>query len=204
MLALLLGLSAGRAQAQTVGTENLGANQVTLKLTSATTGTGAFTMLPGSGATCGTAAQIVAGQNSSSTAVPHGSLALVSGTAGNYTVRNLLGGTTYTVCFTPDGTTTPVNNNITTSAATVYTSPVWSDVGSAGFSTGQAFNTTMAFSPDGTPYLVYVDGGNSDKATVMRYNGTAWELVGSAGFSEGAAQYTSLAFSPDGTPYVGY
>ncbi len=51
---------------------------------------------------------------------------------------------------------------------------------------------------------LYLDYGNSYKATVMKYNGSAWVLVGSAGFSAGRADYTNLVFAPDGTPYVAY
>jgi len=52
--------------------------------------------------------------------------------------------------------------------------------------------------------VAYEDGGNSDKATVMRYNGTGWETVGLAGFSAGSPYYISLALDGGGTPYVAY
>jgi hypothetical protein len=81
---------------------------------------------------------------------------------------------------------------------------VWVTVGSAGFSADVAAYTSLAFAPNGTPYLAYQDSGYSNKATVMQFNGTAWVPVGSAGFSAGKAQYTSLAFAPEGTPYVAY
>ncbi|MFG5775617.1 putative Ig domain-containing protein [Comamonas sp. J-3] len=82
----------------------------------------------------------------------------------------------------------------------------WEAVGSAGFSAGDAYYTSLAFGPDGKPYVAYRDGGTGGKATVMRLNaaGTAWEAVGSAGFSAGDANFTSLAFGPDGKPYVVY
>ncbi|WP_348270073.1 Ig-like domain repeat protein [Edaphobacter paludis] len=207
MLTSLLGLGTVCAGAQTtgtIGTANLGANQVTLNLASSAAGEGYFTILPGSSATCGTAAQTASGEDSTSTVVLHGSLALVANTAGQYTVRNLTGSTAYTACFTPDGTVTPVSASFTTAAAQAYASPAWSTVGSADFSASTANFASLAFSPDGTPYVAYEDYGNSGKATVMRYNGTAWEAVGSAGFSAGTANFLSLAFSPDGTPYVAY
>ncbi|HZL27849.1 MAG TPA: IPT/TIG domain-containing protein [Acidobacteriaceae bacterium] len=43
----------------------------------------------------------------------------------------------------------------------------WVTVGSAGFSAGEADHTSLAFSPNGTPYVAYEDYGNSYKATVM-------------------------------------
>ena len=80
----------------------------------------------------------------------------------------------------------------------------WENVGSAGFSAGEAGYTSIAIDSSGKPYVVYKDGGNSDKATVKKYNGTSWETVGSAGFSAGAAQYTNIAIDSSGTPYVVY
>ncbi len=84
------------------------------------------------------------------------------------------------------------------SAATV----AWKTVGSAGFSAGQAAFTSL-YVYNGTPYVAYDDWGNSNKATVMKYNGSAWETVGSAGFSAGEANDTSLSVH-NGTPYVAY
>ena len=49
--------------------------------------------------------------------------------------------------------------------------PDWDVVGSAGFSAGPVCYTSLAFAPDGTPYVAYQDEGNGGKATVMRYNG---------------------------------
>jgi len=85
-------------------------------------------------------------------------------------------------------------------------SGAWEPVGSAGFSAGTAYFTSLAFGPGGAPTVAYQDDGNGDKATVMRYNSAsgAWEPVGSAGFSADSALYTSLAFAPDGAPTVAY
>jgi hypothetical protein len=85
-----------------------------------------------------------------------------------------------------------------------YDGSAWVAVGSAGFTTGGGVAyTSLAFSPNGTPYLAYAEA-SSYKATVMQYNGSAWVVVGSAGFSAGTSFYTSLVFSPDGTPYLAY
>jgi uncharacterized repeat protein (TIGR02543 family) len=51
-----------------------------------------------------------------------------------------------------------------------YNGSEWKTVGSAGFSAGDAWFTSM-YVYDGTPYVAYMDLGNSDKATVMRYLG---------------------------------
>ncbi|WP_028601705.1 IPTL-CTERM sorting domain-containing protein [Ottowia thiooxydans] len=82
----------------------------------------------------------------------------------------------------------------------------WEAVGGAGFSAGGALYTSLAFGPDGKPYVAYLDKANGDKASVMLFNslGTAWEAVGAAGFSMGVVQFTSLAFGPEGKPYVAY
>lgn len=84
----------------------------------------------------------------------------------------------------------------------------WVNVGNAGFSAGEAAYTCIAFSPSdyylGIPFIAFEDYGNSQKATVMKFNGTNWVNVGNAGFSAGYALYTSLAISPYGEPYVAY
>ncbi|WP_169458036.1 hypothetical protein [Ottowia thiooxydans] len=82
----------------------------------------------------------------------------------------------------------------------------WEAVGGAGFSAGATSNTSLAFGPDGKPYVAYTDIANGYKASMMRLTsaGTAWETVGGAGFSADEATYTSLAFGPDGKPYVGF
>lgn len=83
---------------------------------------------------------------------------------------------------------------------------VWEPVGNTGFSEGGAASTSLAFGPDGTPYVSYKDSANGRKATVMRLNaaGTTWEPVGAAGFSAGVVDGLSLVIGPDGMPYVAY
>ncbi|MGG1633008.1 hypothetical protein [Paenibacillus sp. NRS-1760] len=82
---------------------------------------------------------------------------------------------------------------------------VWQEVGNTGFSEGRVDYTSL-YVYNGTPYVAYMDGENSDKATVKKYDNVRsdWVMVGSAGFSEGRADYLSLYIAVDGTPYVAY
>lgn len=79
----------------------------------------------------------------------------------------------------------------------------WDLVGSAGFSADYADDISLAIYGT-TPYVAYTDGGNDDKATVMRFTGGSWQVVGTAGFSADYAEYLSLTFDNTGTPYVAY
>ncbi|NMB41991.1 MAG: T9SS type A sorting domain-containing protein, partial [Firmicutes bacterium] len=80
----------------------------------------------------------------------------------------------------------------------------WVNVGTPGFSEGDTYYTSLAFSPSGEPYVVYMDWANSFKATVMKFDGSNWVNVGIAGFSEFGVEFTSIAFGPNGEPYVAY
>ena len=44
----------------------------------------------------------------------------------------------------------------------------WENVGTPGFSAGYAYYTSIVTTSDGTPYVAYTDGANSDKVTVMK------------------------------------
>lgn len=80
----------------------------------------------------------------------------------------------------------------------------WENVGSAGFSTGNAAYTNIVFNPStNEPYVVFEN--SSQKAQVMKFNGTLWETVGNAGFSQGSVLHTSIVFNPSTyEPYVIY
>jgi len=198
-------LSAPAMLAQTITLSNLGANQITLNLTSTTTSTGYFTIVTGS-ASCGSAAQTESGESSNAAAAYRiGSLALTANVASAYTVGSLVASTAFTACFTPDGTTAPVTQSFTTNPANVLTSAAWETSGDLlDVSANAAYYESLAFSPNGTPYVAYQDVANSSKVTVKEFDGTSWVTVGNAGFSAGEAIDISLAFSPSGTPYVAY
>jgi hypothetical protein len=46
----------------------------------------------------------------------------------------------------------------------------WVNVGNAGFSEGTAAWTSLAFSPNGEPYIAFQDNVDSNRATVMKYD----------------------------------
>uniref|UniRef100_UPI0025BED8A4 hypothetical protein n=1 Tax=Ignavibacterium sp. TaxID=2651167 RepID=UPI0025BED8A4 len=50
----------------------------------------------------------------------------------------------------------------------------WWNVGTAGFSAGEASYISIAIDGSGTPYVAYRDGRDSSKATVKKYNGSSW------------------------------
>ena len=78
----------------------------------------------------------------------------------------------------------------------------WQYLGQPTFSTGSVAYTSIAIDATGTPYVVYQDYGNSNKATVMKYDGSSWVNVGSPGFSAGKADYISIAIDATGTSFL--
>ncbi len=121
---------------------------------------------------------------------------------------NYCGGNTPTFTATPTITSTPTNTSTPTATATLNVHNPhgnWNNVGSAGFSAGQAEYTSLAFDTDGNPYVAFRDDANGTKATVMEYSNGSWANYGSAGFSAAWVQYTSLVFNISGTaPYLAY
>ncbi|MGN6566628.1 MAG: hypothetical protein ACTHJ0_01680, partial [Flavipsychrobacter sp.] len=49
----------------------------------------------------------------------------------------------------------------------------WDSVGNQGFSSGVVNYTSIAVNRSGTPYVAFIDGNVSYKATVMSYNGSS-------------------------------
>src|SRR5690606_9659060 len=88
--------------------------------------------------------------------------------------------------------------------ATVTVNAQWQTVGTAGFSESSAQFTSLAFNSDNEPFVAYQDAGNSNKATVMKFDGSNWVTVGTAGFSAGDVFWNSLAFNSDNEPFIAY
>ena len=90
-------------------------------------------------------------------------------------------------------------------AAMKYDGSSWVNVGSSsGFSAGIAYWPSIAIDRVGTPYVSYVDYGNSQKATVMKYYGGSWTNVGNAGFSNRQSGPIAISIDSGGYPYVFY
>ena len=189
-----------------LSTANIGSNMATLVMQSNESGTGFFTLLTGSNPVCGNSGQVKAGKTASDEVAPYfGSLPLTA--TSSYTLRNLSQSTDYKACIAADGSTdnsASESLSFTTTAAKAFTFPGWAAVGTAGFSTSQAHFTSLAFAPDGTPYVAYVDANDGYKISVMNYNGSIWNLAGTAGFAVGSAKPVSLVFAPDGTPHLSF
>jgi len=84
------------------------------------------------------------------------------------------------------------------------TAAQWQNIGSAGFSAGQASEISLAFDNNNTPYIAFKDANSSNKLTVMKYNGSSWVTVGSAGITSTAVTRVSLEIDGNNIPYVAY
>ncbi len=82
----------------------------------------------------------------------------------------------------------------------------WVNVGPAGFTPSSVKHTSLAFYPNGDPYVAFADLSQGDKASVMKYTiADGWQYEGSPGFSPDIAGFTCLVFQPvTNTPYVAF
>ncbi|WNJ20098.1 Omp28-related outer membrane protein [Pontibacter sp. G13] len=68
---------------------------------------------------------------------------------------------------------------------------------------GNGGNPEMAFAPDGTLYIVYVDWSSNYSGMCKSYNGISWNTVGNGSFSNGTrTSLPQVEIAPDGTPYI--
>ena len=86
-----------------------------------------------------------------------------------------------------------------------FNGSAWVNVGSPGFSAGEANYQSLAFY-DNIPYVAYQDNSDVFKTAVMKFEGGVWIPVGTpTGFSSGVSYDQSLAIDQnDGTPYVAF
>ncbi|MBK8478625.1 MAG: hypothetical protein IPL39_20795 [Opitutaceae bacterium] len=190
-------------------TSNLGAGQVTLALKSSAAGTGYFTLLEGSAPKLGTGAQTKAGKDGNGAAAARfGSLKLAANTAAGYTLGNLKAGTAYTICFTADdGATlqpTVATVGFATNASVNLEGAPWAVAGDRLTPGSNPGYTSVAFAPDGTPYVAFQNDSSDYRATVKQLVGGKWTQVGNADFSVSTASFLVLAFAPNGIPHVAY
>jgi hypothetical protein len=80
----------------------------------------------------------------------------------------------------------------------------WSYLGTPGFSTGEAFYTSIKVSSTGTPYVAFKDYTNGGRASVMRWNGSSWQYVGQPGFTTGSVGEIAFAVSNENVPYLAF
>jgi hypothetical protein len=80
-----------------------------------------------------------------------------------------------------------------------YVSGAWDYLGGfsgAGGSTSHVANYTSLVFNGATPYVAYMDLGNSAADNVMEWNGASWIPVGSTGVTPTNAYFSTLAVSP--------
>lgn len=71
------------------------------------------------------------------------------------------------------------------------------------FGTG-AYSAYFDLDNNGTPYVIYSDSTNGDKASVKKYFNNDWVSVGSLGFSTAGAEFVRIAFDSNNTPYAAF
>lgn len=68
----------------------------------------------------------------------------------------------------------------------------------------QAYALSMDIAPGGTPYIAFIDGNQSYKATVAEYTNGGWQVLGGARFTPGSADVPCLKIDKTGTPWIAY
>jgi hypothetical protein len=65
------------------------------------------------------------------------------------------------------------------------------------------FQNNIALDGDDMPYVIFPDGADSGKASVMKYDGS-WVYAGNTGFSAGQIWYPNIATDANNNVYVEY
>ncbi len=84
----------------------------------------------------------------------------------------------------------------------VTASNSWQVVGNADFSPAWAEYISMDIDQNDTPYVLFRDSSNGNKATAMVFNGSKWVTFGNAGFSPDKINNTFIKFNSSNVPYV--
>jgi hypothetical protein len=93
------------------------------------------------------------------------------------------------------------NGTLMVNRGTMPTPSTWTPISPSPAITADFISSVMY---SGLPAVAFRDGGNSSRATVIRYDGTsAWNTLGTAGFSEGSVSYVSLTIF-DGDLHVAF
>ncbi|RYD57340.1 MAG: T9SS type A sorting domain-containing protein [Sphingobacteriales bacterium] len=80
----------------------------------------------------------------------------------------------------------------------------WTPIGWS-FTGNNSYDIQLALDKAGTPYIVYVNGNNLHRASVVKYNGSTWQTLGSPlNASNTTIGYLSMQIDAAGNPYVGY
>ncbi len=80
----------------------------------------------------------------------------------------------------------------------------WEVVGSAGFSAGVAFYTTIAFDSNDRLYVAYADSVYGFSGIMMKFMDNNWVEESAGRFSEGQALSISIDFDSKDVPYVSF
>ncbi|MFB6258747.1 MAG: hypothetical protein ABEH38_08640 [Flavobacteriales bacterium] len=78
----------------------------------------------------------------------------------------------------------------------------WKAVGGSYFAEGVRDPVIATY--EGTPYVLYTDLKDRERATVLKYEGGKWKPLSEKGFSIAQAKEPDMAFNKDGELYVAY
>lgn len=109
--------------------------------------------------------------------------------------------------FTPDVSgayTLKVGVDGAADTVTITAEHVWHAGAKPEFSEEEASGTSLAFAPDGVPYVAYRDEDEGGRVRVARFEHGHWESVGGGPASKGEAFYVSLAMAGNAAPCVAY